>query len=121
MESGIDNTKVIEINNFPFSFKGRLERLNYLYIKIGLIIIFILGVFIKASGKALNVDFLYHISYIVSLIFWIGCIFAASKRLRDICWSQWYLLFWFIPLPFVALLADIPLFFIKGKYSNIDI
>ena len=118
MESETDNTKVIEINNFPFSFKGRLGRLNYLYTKIGLIIIFILGVFIKASGKALNVDFLYYISYLVSLVFWIGCIFAASKRLRDICWSQWYLLFWFIPLPFVALLADIPLFFIKGKYFN---
>ncbi len=109
---------IIDVNNSPFSFTGRIERLPYLYTKIGLVCFWFLLIVFMALYKTFNIECLQLVAYIIKLFFWVLCVFAASKRLRDINWSQWYLLFWFIP--FVVFLAELPLFFIKSKYSSIN-
>ena len=59
------------------------------------------------------------IQSIVLQIVFVADFYAASKRLRDIQWSQWLLLPWAIP--FVGLVVGIPLLFIKSKSNNTPI
>ena len=56
------------------------------------------------------------LQFIVLQIVFVVAFYAASKRLRDIQWSQWLLLPWAIP--FVGLIVGIPLFFVKSKFNS---
>lgn len=107
--------KTLDENNNPFTFTNRITRKPYLITKILMLIIFIIGI---TSVNHLNLN-----EYVVLLLkalitfitFGIG-LFAASKRLRDIKWSQLFLIIWTIPL--LGLIIGFPLLFVPTKQTN---
>lgn len=101
-------------NNNPVTFTGRIERLPYLITKICTLVIFLINLFIIKFFSQLEYTVIFIV--ITLFIYFLVGLFAASKRLRDIKWSQWLLLIWIIP--FFGLIIGLPLLFVKGKYTN---
>ena len=115
MRGKCENIKeVININNNPIFFTGRIERKIYFITKsILYAILTIILLFVKQS----NIEIATTISgAVLTQIIFILSFFAASKRLRDIKWSQWLLLIWLIPI--FGGIIGLPLLFVKSKFSN---
>ena len=111
-----ENTEYINMNNNPLSPVGRIERLPYLLTKFGLIVTYVAAQMCMSYYKTLNNNSLFYVYIALMLLFLIAGIFAASKRLRDIKWSQWCLLIWLIPI--LGIVVGAPLLFIKSKYDQ---
>ncbi len=97
-----------QVNNNPFSSRGRIERKNYFITKVIIFILFCLNSFMYDSHFPIYMG-----GFLFCILFGL---FAASKRLRDIGWSSWLLLVWILPI--IGLGIGIPLLFIKGKYAD---
>lgn len=103
-------------NKNPFCFTGVISRLPYFITKLVLFVMVISPDFYKTMNNQIDEMQFIIIQSIVLQIVFVVAFYAASKRLRDIQWSQWLLLPWAIP--FVGLIVGIPLFFVKSKSNN---
>ena len=103
-------------NKNPFCFTGVISRLPYFITNLVLFVITITPVFYKTMNTQIDEIQFIIIQYIVLQIVFVVAFYAASKRLRDIQWSQWLLLPW--QIPFVGLVVGIPLLFVKSKSNN---
>lgn len=88
--------------NLLLSFKGHINRVQYLIgmlILLGITILFALG---KGYVTTASPDIIKLIAVIVTIffimIFITGYLALNIKRLRDIGWNQWLILLFFIPL-----------------------
>ena len=75
--------------------------------------------FYKTMNNQIDVIQFMFFQIIILQIVSVLAFYAASKRLRDIQWSQWLLLIWAIP--FVGLIVGIPLLFVKSKINKAPI
>ena len=75
--------------------------------------------FYKTMNNQIDVIQFMFFQIIILQIVFVLAFYAASKRLRDIQWSQWLLLVWAIP--FVGLIVGIPLLFVKSKINKAPI
>lgn len=99
------------VNNNPFTFIGRMEQIPYLITKSSMLVILLIAVIIiKHCGQP---EFSVILTTLSAFVTFLVGLFAASKRLRDIKWSQLFLIIWAIP--FLGLVIGIPLLFIKTK------
>lgn len=102
-------------NKNPFLFIGRIGRLPYFLTKFYLVLLVLLiSVICKTCCQATDRFVTVYLLTMFMLSVFVLYFYAASKRLRDIKWSQWLLLIWVIP--FVGLFVGIPLLFVKSKY-----
>lgn len=109
-EQSQDNLKV---NNIPLYFEGRIERMPYIITKIIFYVFLIIIGFLKQHYSKDMFD-IYAVAYLISAqVIFVLSFYAASKRLRDINWSQWLLVLWSIPI--VGICIGLPLLFIKRK------
>ncbi|MBR1425305.1 DUF805 domain-containing protein [bacterium] len=115
-EVAVEGNAYVKENNFPLSLTGRIERIPYIITKISLIITYAIAQMCRSYYKSNSSDFIFFIYIALMLFFFIASIFAASKRLRDIKWSQWYLLIWILPI--VGFGIGVPLLIIKSKYKK---
>ena len=99
-------------NNNPLSFKGRMERLPYFITKLALFMLSSIIIVIYYQKEYMVIVE----AILLFLMFTFG-LFAASKRLRDIKWSQLFLIVWAIPI--FGIVISLPLFFVKTKQQNI--
>lgn len=99
-------------NNNPLSFKGRIERLPYFITKF---VLFILSAIIVAIYY--QKEYMVIVEAILLFLIFAFKLFAASKRLRDIKWSQLLLILWAVPI--FGIVIGLPLFFVKTKQQNI--
>lgn len=107
--------KTLDENNNPFTFTNRITRKPYLITKFLMLVIFITGI---TTIKHLNLNEYFALiltALITFITFGIG-LFAASKRLRDIKWSQLFLIILAIPL--LGLIIEFPLLFVPTKQTN---
>lgn len=107
----ISSTDVIlNINNNPFSFTGKIGRCSYLITKTIILLFFVLSYLILKCYKSE-----YMVILLAPFLFLVfsASLFAASKRLRDIKWKQWLLIIWAIP--YIGLCIGLPLLIIKSK------
>ena len=112
-----ENTVYINMNNNPLSPVGRIERLPYILTKFGLIVTYIVAQMCRSYYEASNIiNSFFYVYVVLMLLFFIVGTFAASKRLRDIRWSQWCLFIWTIPIAGIG--VEAPLLFLKGKYDK---
>jgi len=96
-----------DINVHPFSHRGRIGRLGFtMTILLTMIVSAILSVLLGFLNIPLD------IAAICTIIF------ATSKRLRDIGWSQWLLLLLFVPI--LGLIVYIPLLAIPSKQESVS-
>ncbi len=120
--SHIENEEIedkIKINNIPLCFNGRIERKPYFITKTIFYIFLITIGFIKQQYSKDMFD-LYEIIYLISMqVIFILSFYTASKRLRDIKWSQWFLVLWSIPI--LGICIGLPLIFVKGKFVNSNV
>ena len=103
-------------NKNPFCFTGIISRLPYFITKLILLVMAIAPAFYKTVNNQIDEMQFMILQFIVLQIVFIVAFYAASKRLRDIQWSQWLLLLWAIP--FAGLIVGIPLFFVKSKFNS---
>ena len=112
-----DNTQPqdnIKINNLPLYFSGRIERIPYIVTKIIFYLFLIIIGFMKQHYSKDMFD-VYAIAYYISIqVIFVLSFYTASKRLRDIKWSQWFLILWSIPI--LGISVGLPLLFIKSKH-----
>lgn len=101
------------INNNPIAFVGKIQRLPYFITKLLLLFFLIIPFVFKQINPQLDEMQCLIIQIMVSSIVLVVAFYAASKRLRDVQWSQWLLLVWVIP--YVGLVVGIPLLFVKSK------
>lgn len=100
-------------NNNPLFFYGRMKRVPYLITKV-FFYIFLIGVFFIKQNFSKSIFDIYDVTYLISQqIIFILSFYAASKRLRDIKWSQCFLILWSIP--FIGIGVGLPLLFVKSK------
>ena len=108
----------LKVDNNPFSYSGRINRLVY-FLTLVLIAISRLFVdFIKYLYDRNHNDYILYAYIIGMLIIGIIEIFAIIKRLRDIKWNPWFCLIGFVP--YVTIIFRLLLIFIKGKYEQIS-
>ena len=117
LDAEAPNSKEITCNKNPLSFTGKISRFPYFITKL---IITILAVaFAIICSVMLNpinrFETVMCQSIILPIMFLLG-LYAASKRLRDIRWSQWLLIIWAIP--YIGLTIGIPLLLVKSKIDN---
>jgi|GEM_PF-5669311 membrane protein len=105
-------------NNNPFTFTGRIARKPYLITKFSMSAIFLLATsVIKHMNLAeYSIIFPALIIFIATFIAFAVGLIAASKRLRDVQWSQLFLIIWAIP--FIGLIIGVPLLFMGSKQSD---
>ncbi|MBR6127402.1 DUF805 domain-containing protein [bacterium] len=106
----------INIDNNPFSYTGRINRLVYFltFLIIGIFRFF--ADFLKYLYDRNHNDYILYAYILGILIIGIIEIFAIIKRLRDIKWNPWLCLVGFVP--YVTIIFRLLLIFIKGKYEN---
>lgn len=104
------------INKNPFLFTGRITRLQYFITKLIICILIFLTIFCEKVLNNIDGILLFYLQLPIFLIIIVLSLFAASKRLRDIQWSQWLLIVWAIP--YIGLVIGIPLLFVKSKINN---
>lgn len=97
-------------NNNPFTFTGRITRKAYLITKFSMSAIFLSAI------SLVNVESAFTLRALITLVTFAVGLFAASKRLRDVQWSQLLLIIWAIP--FLGLLVGVPLLLIGSKQDN---
>ena len=108
--------KELMCNKNPLSFTGTINRLPYFITKLVLFVIASIPAFYKTMNNQIDeIQFMF-LQFVVLQIVFVIAFYTASKRLRDIQWSQWLLLPWAIP--FVGLIVGIPLLFVKSKINN---
>ena len=111
-------SKELVCNNNPLSFTGKISRLSYFVVKLALFVIASIPVIYKSMNNQIDeIQFMFFQVIILQIVF-VLAFYAASKRLRDIQWSQWLLIIWAIP--YVGLLIGTPLLLIKSKIDNIS-
>ena len=113
------NSKVLMCNKNPFSFTGTINRLPYFITQLVLLVITSIPAFYKIINNQIDEMQFMILQFVVLQIVFVIAFYTASKRLRDIQWSQWLLLPWAIP--FVGLIIGIPLLFVKSKINNAPI
>lgn len=101
----------LNTNNNPFSFVGKIARKSYFITKASMLVIFLGAISIIKIAPLTEYSIML-MTILIFIAFSVG-LFAASKRLRDIKWSQLILIIWAIP--FLGLAVGIPLLFIKSK------
>lgn len=111
----LQNRLSLNLNNNPFTFTNRITRKSYLITKILILFIFLAGMAVIKNLEQNEYSFI--LIAIITFITYGANLFAASKRLRDIKWSQLFLIIWTIP--FLGLIIGIPLLFVKTKYEHI--
>ena len=110
------NPKELMCNKKPFSFTGKICRLPYFVTKLILFVIASIPVIYKSMNNQLDeIQFMFFQAIILQIVFVLAS-YAASKRLRDIQWSQWLLIIWAIP--YVGLVIGFPLLFVKSKIND---
>ena len=113
MQNNSSTDSVLNINNNPFSFTGKIGRCAYLITKFIALTFFLITILILRNYQSGHTSVL--LALLIFIIFSIG-LFAASKRLRDIKWKQWLLIIWAIP--YIGLCIGLPLLIIKGKQDT---
>ena len=101
---------ILNINNNPFSFTGKIHRGSYLITKAIILLFFLIADLILKSYKS---EYIIMLQVLLLLLIFLVSLFAASKRLRDIKWKQWLLIIWAIP--YIGLCIGLPLLIIKSK------
>ena len=101
---------ILNINNNPFSFTGKINRGSYLITKTIILLFFLIADLILKSYKS---EYIIMLQVLLLLLIFLVSLFAASKRLRDIKWKQWLLIIWAIP--YIGLCIGLPLLIIKSK------
>ena len=108
--------KELMCNKNPLSFIGTINRLPYFITKLALFVIASIPVIYKSMSNHLDeIQFMFFQAIILQIVF-VLAFYAASKRLRDIQWSQWLLIIWAIP--YVGLVIGFPLLFVKSKIND---
>ncbi len=104
----------IEINRNIFSYKGRIERNDFAkYVLMTMLISVILAC---ADGLGFKPPAFLYLIFLTPII--LITMFATSKRLRDIGWSQWLLLLFFLGAPVLLLIFQALLLAVPGKYND---
>ena len=114
MQNNSSTDSVLNINNNPFSFTGKIGRCAYLITKFIALTFFLITILILRNYQSGHISLL--LALLIFIIFSIG-LFAASKRLRDIKWKQWLLIIWAIPY-IGGICIGLPLLIIKGKQDT---
>ena len=109
----IQEDDYIEINNNLFSCSGRITRVFYFLTIISIRIIYAT---IKYAYEESNNKILLHIFILSLLLMALVEFFATIKRLRDIEWSPYLSLLYFIP--YAPTVIFIVLMFMEGKYND---
>ena len=117
LDTETPTSKELMYNKNPFSFTGKISRLPYFVTKLTLFVIASTPLICKSMNSQLDVMSFMFFQVVILQIVFVLAFYAASKRLRDIQWSQWLLIIWVIP--FVGLVIGIPLLLIKSKINNI--
>ena len=116
LDTEVPSSNELMCNKNPLSFTGTINRLPYFITKLILFVMVSIPVFYKTINNQIDeMQFLF-LQFVVLQIVFVIAFYAASKRLRDIQWSQWLLILWAIP--FVGLIVGIPLLFVKSKINN---
>ena len=76
---------ILNINNNPFSFTGKIHRGSYLITKAIILLFFLIADLILKSYKS---EYIIMLQVLLLLLIFLVSLFAASKRLRDIKWKQ---------------------------------
>ena len=116
LSTDVSSLKELMCNKNPLSFIGTINRLPYFITKLVLFVMASIPVFYKTINNQIDEMQFMFLQFVVLQIVFVIAFYAASKRLRDIQWSQWLLLPWAIP--FVGLIVGIPLLFVKSKINN---
>ena len=111
--------KELMCNKKPLSFIGTINRLPYFITKLVLFIMASIPAIYKSINNQVDEMHFIILQFLVLQIVFVLAFYAASKRLRDIQWSQWLLLVWAIP--FVGLIVGLPLLFVKSKINSVPI
>ena len=111
------SSKELIYNKNPLSFTGKISRLPYFITKLLIMIfaIMLTAICNLTLNSTSRFDIVMCQSIVLPIIFLLA-LYAASKRLRDIKWSQWLLIIWAIP--YVGLVIGIPLLFVKSKIND---
>ena len=110
--------ELVNVDNNPFSYKGRINRLVYFFTSVVLGIFRLLIDFVKYLFDKNQNDYILYAFILSMMILGVIEIFTIIKRLRDIKWSPWLCLLGFIP--YIVIIFRILLLFIKGKYGDTD-
>ena len=119
LSTDVSSLKELICNKNPLSFTGTINRLPYFITKLVLFVMASIPAFYKTMNNQIDVIQFMFFQIIILQIVFVLAFYAASKRLRDIQWSQWLLLIWAIP--FVGLIVGIPLLFVKSKINKAPI
>ena len=119
LSTDVSSLKELICNKNPLSFTGTINRLPYFITKLVLFVMASIPAFYKTMNNQIDVIQFMFFQIIILQIVFVLAFYAASKRLRDIQWSQWLLLVWAIP--FVGLIVGIPLLFVKSKINKAPI
>ena len=117
LSANVSSLKELICNKNPLGFTGTINRLPYLITKLVLFVIASVPAFYKTINNQIDEMHFIILQFLILQIVFVLAFYAASKRLRDIQWSQWLLLPWAIP--FVGLIIGIPLLFVKSKINNV--
>ena len=116
LDTEVPSSNELMCNKNPLSFTGTINRLPYFITKLILFVMVSIPVFYKTINNQIDEMQFMFLQFVVLQIVFVIAFYAASKRLRDIQWSQWLLILWAIP--FVGLIVGIPLLFVKSKINN---
>jgi uncharacterized membrane protein YhaH (DUF805 family) len=116
LSTDVSSLKELMCNKNPLSFIGTINRLPYFITKLVLFVMASIPAFYKTMNNQIDEMQFMFLQFVVLQIVFVIAFYTASKRLRDIQWSQWLLLPWAIP--FVGLIVGIPLLFVKSKINN---
>ena len=116
LSTDVPSSKELMCNKNPLSFTGTINRLPYFITKLVLFVMASIPAFYKTLNNQIDEMQFMFLQFVVLQIVFVIAFYTASKRLRDIQWSQWLLLPWAIP--FVGLIVGIPLLFIKSKDNS---
>lgn len=118
----MDKNFSLEVNNNPFSCRGRMSRLPYFITKSIIVSLMILVSYLYlAFFFVLGIDdkWLSNILFILMLLVYVVCsVFSDIKRLRDLKWSIWLSILAFIP--YVCIIYCFMLIFMKSKFSSVE-